>query len=72
MRDNEKVQKIIDDVTQKGNKVITEEDAKSILSVYEISVPAYSIVTSESEAESKAKGNWFSTCCKNSIRSNIT
>src|SRR5215203_1940096 len=64
MRDNEKVQKIIDDVTQKGNKVITEEDAKSILSVYEISVPAYSIVTSESEAESKAKEIGFPLVAK--------
>ena len=36
MRDSEKVQKIINDAIQKGNKVITEEDAKSILSVYGI------------------------------------
>jgi 3-hydroxypropionyl-CoA synthetase (ADP-forming) len=64
MRENEKVQKIIHDVTQKGNKVITEEDAKSILSVYEISVPAYSIVTSESEAESKAKEIGFPLVAK--------
>jgi hypothetical protein len=40
MRDSENVQKIINDVTQKGNKVITEEDAKSILSAYGIKVPA--------------------------------
>ncbi len=64
MRDSEKVQKIIHDVTQKGNKVITEEDAKSILSIYEIRVPAYSIVTSESEAESKAKEIGFPLVAK--------
>ncbi|MGZ5486508.1 MAG: acetate--CoA ligase family protein, partial [Nitrososphaeraceae archaeon] len=64
MRDSEKVQKIINDVTQTGNKVITEEDAKSILSVYEIKVPAYSIVTTESEAVSKAKEIGFPLVAK--------
>ena len=64
MRDSEKVQKIIYDAIQKGNKVITEEDAKSILSVYEISVPAYSIVTNESEAGSKAKEIGFPLVAK--------
>ena len=64
MRDSEIVQKIINDVTQTGNKVITEEDAKSILSVYEIKVPAYSIVTTESEAVSKAKEIGFPLVAK--------
>src|ERR671911_324196 len=64
MRDSEKVQKIINDVTQKGNKVITEEDAKSILSAYGIKVPAYSIVTTESEAVSKAKEIGFPLVAK--------
>ena len=53
MRGNEKVEKILNDVIQKGSKVITEEDAKSILSIYGIKVPEYSIVTTESEAISK-------------------
>ena len=64
MKDSEKVQKIIHDAIQKGNKVITEEDAKSILSVYGIKVPAYSIVTTESEAVSKAKEIGFPLVAK--------
>ncbi|HJU58137.1 MAG TPA: acetate--CoA ligase family protein [Nitrososphaeraceae archaeon] len=64
MMDSEKVEKILNDVNQKGSKVITEEDAKSILSVYGIRVPEYSIVTTDSEAISKAKEIGFPLVAK--------
>ena len=64
MRDNEKVEKILNDVIQKGSNVITEEDAKSILSIYGIKVPEYSIVTTESEAISKSKEIGFPLVAK--------
>ena len=64
MRGNEKVEKILNDVIQKGSKVITEEDAKSILSIYGIKVPEYSIVTTESEAISKSKEIGFPLVAK--------
>src|SRR5918996_2982004 len=64
MMDSEKVEKILNDVIQKGSKVITEEDAKSILSAYGIKVPAYSIVTTESEAISKSKEIGFPLVAK--------
>src|SRR5918999_1441569 len=64
MRGNEKVEKILNDVIQKGSKVITEEDEKSILSIYGIKVPEYSIVTTESEAISKSKEIGFPLVAK--------
>ena len=64
MMESKKVEKILNDVIQKGSKVITEEDAKSILSVYGIRVPEYSIVTTDSEAISKAKEIGFPLVAK--------
>ncbi|HJT83727.1 MAG TPA: acetate--CoA ligase family protein [Nitrososphaeraceae archaeon] len=64
MTDYEKVVKILDDTIRKGSKVITEEDAKSILSIYGIRVPDYSIVTTDSEATSKAKEIGFPVVAK--------
>ncbi|HEX5185300.1 MAG TPA: acetate--CoA ligase family protein, partial [Nitrososphaeraceae archaeon] len=64
MTDHEKVVKILDDTIRKGGNVITEEDAKSILSLYGIKVPDYSIVTTDSEAVSKAKEIGFPLVAK--------
>ncbi len=64
MKDSEKVLNIINNVTQKGEKVITEEDAKTILSIYGIRVPEYSIVNTELEAVSKAKEIGFPLVAK--------
>lgn len=64
MTDHEKVVNILDDTIRKGSKVITEEDAKSILSIYGIRVPDYSVVTTDSEATSKAKEIGFPVVAK--------
>jgi 3-hydroxypropionyl-CoA synthetase (ADP-forming) len=64
MTDHEKVVKILDDAIRKGSNVITEEDAKSILSIYGIRVPDYSIVTTDSEAMTKAKEIGFPLVAK--------
>jgi len=64
MTDYEKVVKILDDTIRKGSNVITEEDAKSILSIYGIRVPDYSIVTTDSEATSRAKEIGFPVVAK--------
>lgn len=64
MTDHEKVVKILDDAIRKGSNVITEEDAKSILSIYGIRVPDYSIVTTDSEAITKAKEIGFPLVAK--------
>ena len=64
MSNSERVEKILNDVIQKGSKVITEEGAKSILSIYGIKVPEYSIVTNESEAVSKSKEIGFPLVAK--------
>ena len=64
MKDSEKVLNIINNVTQKGDKVITEEDAKTILSIYGIRVPEYSIVNTDLEAVSKAKEIGFPLVAK--------
>src|ERR1044072_5708781 len=64
MTDREKVVKILDDAIRKGSNVITEEEAKSILSIYGIRVPDYSIVTTDSEAITKAKEIGFPLVAK--------
>lgn len=64
MTDHEKVVKILDDAIRKGSNVITEEDAKSILSIYGIRVPDYSIVTTDSEAITKAQEIGFPLVAK--------
>ncbi len=64
MVDGEKVRGIFEDTIKKGNKIITEESAKIILSEYGINVPEYSLVTSDSEASSKAKEIGFPIVAK--------
>lgn len=64
MVDEEKVRRIFDETIQKGDKIITEESAKIILSEYGINVPAYSLVTSDSEASLKSKEIGFPLVAK--------
>lgn len=64
MVDGEKVRRIFEDTIKKGNKIITEESAKIILSEYGINVPEYSLVTNDSEASSKAKEIGFPIVAK--------
>ena len=64
MKDSEKVLNIINNVTQKGEKVITEkEDAKTILSIYGIEYQNIHRKT-ELEAVSKAKEIGFPLVAK--------
>jgi len=49
------ITKIFDDTIKTDHKVITEEDAKSILKKYKISVPGFSLVNSSQQATKDAK-----------------
>ena len=49
------ITKIFDDTIKTDHKVITEEDAKSILKKYKISVPGFSLVNSSQQAAKDAK-----------------
>ncbi len=49
------VKQVFDETIKTDHKVITEEDSKSILKSYGISVPPYALVTSEAEAAKAAK-----------------
>ena len=49
------ITKIFDDTINTDHKVITEEEAKSILKKYRISVPGYSLATSSAQAVRDAK-----------------
>jgi 3-hydroxypropionyl-CoA synthetase (ADP-forming) len=49
------VKQVFDETIKTDHKVITEEDSKSILKFYGISVPPYALVTSEDEAAKAAK-----------------
>ncbi len=60
----QKVQKIFDDVFATKEKVITEELAKQVLTEYGVKVPPYALVTSEAEAESKAREIGFPLVAK--------
>ena len=51
----DQVTKIFDDTIKTDHKVITEEDAKSILKKYKISVPTSSLVNSSRQAAKDAK-----------------
>src|SRR5919108_5972465 len=54
MNNKSKVQGIFDNIISRGDKVITEESAKEILSEYEIKVPSYALVTDVNESVKKA------------------
>ncbi len=49
------MKQIFDETIKTDHKVITEEDSKSILKSYGVSVPPYALVTSEAEAAKAAK-----------------
>lgn len=61
---NQKVQSIFDGVFSTKEKVITEESAKQVLAEYGVKVPPYALVTSEAEAERKAKEIGFPLVAK--------
>jgi 3-hydroxypropionyl-CoA synthetase (ADP-forming) len=54
MNNKSKVQGIFDNIISRGDKVITEESAKEVLSEYEIKVPRYALVTDVNESVKKA------------------
>ena len=64
VKEAKRVQEIFDDIISKKNKVITEESAKEILTVYGIKVPTYALVKTESEAVEKAKQIGFPLVAK--------
>jgi len=51
---HEKIRKIFADVLACGERVITEDVAKRVLSEYGVKVPPYALATSEAEAEEKS------------------
>src|SRR5918992_2537482 len=64
MAQTEKVQKILEDIIEHKNKVITEESAKEILTTYGINVPPYALVQRTEDAEKKAKELGFPLVAK--------
>ena len=61
---NEKVQRIFNDIFSNGEKVITEELSKQVLSEYGVTVPRYALVKSSEEAEMKAREVGFPVVAK--------
>ena len=64
MKTRNSIQNIFDNNVSGKNKVITEESAKEILTEYQIKVPPYALVRSESEALEKAKQIGFPLVAK--------
>jgi 3-hydroxypropionyl-CoA synthetase (ADP-forming) len=62
--DNEKVQRIFNDVYTCKEKVITEELAKQVLTAYGIKVPKYALVKSADEAGKQAQAVGFPLVAK--------
>jgi 3-hydroxypropionyl-CoA synthetase (ADP-forming) len=64
-KDNNEVKQIFERVISgKEDKVITEEDAKQILTYYDVKVPSYALVSSADDAEKKAKELGFPLVAK--------